>query len=250
MELKQQQEELAGILFSIDKILKRNLHIQTKLSKELQKHLMENISSTININLFNNIIKLQTEGKTKEEIINSLKPLKANFARQIRSFNNQLRMANDIEMTDKKYSLEEINEFETDYSLLIRTSHPLVVVSTDQINVTTFNMLRQFFMINNIDGFKKLQEEHPIVNYEIRDVEAASKQLEKTINVYKEQLNKLETVDDAKFKKMEEIINDETLLAREETALRQQNYKLKEQLNSLKKKMTELYPDGYTDLLK
>ena len=67
MELKQQQEELAGILFSIDKILKRNLHIQTKLSKELQKHLMENISSTININLFNNIIKLQTEGKTKED---------------------------------------------------------------------------------------------------------------------------------------------------------------------------------------
>ncbi len=75
MELKELQEELAGILYSVDKILKKQLSIDSRINKELNKPIMENLSYVIRYNLLNNINKLHNEGKNDTEIINALKPV-------------------------------------------------------------------------------------------------------------------------------------------------------------------------------
>lgn len=248
MEIKELQEELAGVLYSIDKILKHNIMVQTKLTAELQKSLFENMSLNIQYNVLNNIAKLQAEGKSKEEIKNLLKPLKNNLGKQVRNLNNQLRMARDIKAADGKYTFADVEAFENEYSLFLRTYHPLITLTGDQINITTFNMLRQFYMINNIEAFKGVKAEHPITVHPISNEEQAVKRLSDTLKLYKEQLNKLET--DEKFKKMEDVLKDESLIAREEAALRQQNYKIKEKVNTLKDNVSKMYPEGYDDLLK
>ena len=119
----------------------------------------ENMSLNIQYNVLNNIAKLQAEGKSKEEIKNLLKPLKNNLGKQVRNLNNQLRMARDIKAADGKYTFADIETFENEYSLFLRTYHPLITLTGDQINITTFNMLRQFYMINNIEAFKGVHPE-------------------------------------------------------------------------------------------
>ncbi len=248
MELKELQEELAGILYSVDKILKKQLSIDSRINKELNKPIMENLSYIIRYNLLNNINKLHNEGKNDTEIINALKPLKGTFANKVRTFNNKVRSANDLEKANELYNLTQIADFENEYSEILRTYHPLITLTSDQINIATFNMLRQLYMINNIDGFNNLKKEHPIVVHPIQNEEAACNKLNSTIKLYKEQLEKLEN--DERFNKLENILNDETLLAREEAGLRQQNYKLKEQINTLNNTLMNIYPNGYDHLLK
>ena len=247
-KIKELQEELSGILFSVDQLLKDKLETETKFIDELKKEYIENLNLGVSLTIFKEILKLHDEGKTNDEIKKSLVPLKNNTGRRVAYINNQMRAARDIKQAKDKYSLEQLNEFSNTYAEVLRTYHPLITLTNDRISITTFNTLRQFYMVSNIDAFNGVFKEHPIPLHEFPNQERAIQIYESNIKLYKEQLEKIKT--DDKIAKMKEIINDDALIAREETALRQQNYKLKQDFNNLKTKIQSAFPEGINDILK
>lgn len=247
MSIKELQDELSGILFSVDKHLRSNIEAETSLLLELKQEPITNLNLNISVALYTQMLKLHDEGKTDEEVKKGLEVLRINVNRRVRETNSKLRLGNDIKAARKKYTDEQLKEFDDIYAETIRMYHPLITLTNDQINITTFNMLRQMFMAYNYDGFKGLQKEHPITVHPIKDEAKAIDIYNKNIKLYKEQYDKMQK--DEKFIKIKEIVSDDALLAREEAGLRQQNYKLKQQFEDLKKKVNEAFPNGIKNII-
>ena len=248
MEIKDLQDEFAGLLYSIDNFLKSNLEAETKLLQELKKEPLDNLNLNVSNTLFTQILKLHEEGKTKAEIKTALIPLKQTVGRQVRDFNSKMRAGREIKTCLEKYTKEQLAEFETVYAETLRVYHPLITLTVDQINITTFNMLRRFYMYSNIDSFYGLFKEHPITLHEIKDEEKAKETYEKNIKLYKEQFEKLKS--DKRYTNIKNVVSDEALIAREEAAIRQANYKLKQKFEDLKKQIAAAYPEGIDDIIK
>ncbi len=248
MDIKELQEKLAGILFEVDKVLKEHLDLETRLVAEFNKLMIENLNLATRSNLYANIIKLHDAGKNVEEIKKGLQPFKVQVAKKVRTLNNQIQIGKTIKANSEKYDVNQIKDFEDTYAEILRLHHPLISLTRDNISITTFNTLRQFYMSNSIDSFNGVLNEHPIPVHNITDEEKALEQYEKSIKLYEEQYEKIKN--EERFKKIEDVLSDETKLAREEANIRQINYKLKEDIEKLKKKIDTYYPNGIDEIIK
>ncbi len=64
MSIKELQDELSGILFSVDKHLRSNIEAETSLLLELKQEPITNLNLNISVALYTQMLKLHDEGKT------------------------------------------------------------------------------------------------------------------------------------------------------------------------------------------